>query len=119
MSHKTPTYWVDALVKIREELVAAERGENRGSQNPVLAGIANHSSDAPGLPSAHSAVTTNTRSMPVSTTAASARRWSPAALVLRFGQAIKHLAVVIVVLVIALLAASFLAAYRRIVAQTT
>jgi hypothetical protein len=114
-----PTYWVDALLNIREELVAAERGENHAPQGPALARAANHSSDAPRLPSVHPVVTTNPLSTPVSTNTASTRRWSPAALVLRFGQAIKHLIVVIVVLGIALLAASFLAAYRRIAAQTT
>lgn len=118
MRHKEPIYWVDALVNMREELVAAERGDNRSLKNPVLANTVNHNSDSSRIISAHPVVTTNPPSPPVSTTVASTRRGMPAVLVLRFGQAIKHLVVVIVVLVIALLAAFFLAAYRRIAAQT-
>lgn len=118
MSHKTPTYWIEALVNIREDLVAAERSENQGSQDPALAKDTSHSSDSPRLPSAHPVVSPTPPSTPVLTSATHARRWSPTALVLRFSQAIKHLLVVIVVLGIALLAAFFLAAYRRIAAQT-
>lgn len=118
MRHKEPLYWVDALVNIREELVAAESGEDRGSRDPALPKATHQSSDSPKLPSAHPNAGPIPPSIPVSTPATRPRKWSPAALLLRFSQAIKHRVVVIVVLGIAFLAATFLTAYRRIAAQT-